>query len=58
MFETKIEKSGIAAIGSVDVDESGNLFLEIKIGGDAVSDAFVTKVEAEVLRAYFESLAQ
>lgn len=56
MFEMQIEKSGIQAVASVEVEESGNLFVEIKVHGKTMSDVSLTEVEARVLRAYFESL--
>jgi hypothetical protein len=56
MFEMKIEKSGIEAVGSVEVDESGNLFIQIKVHGKTMSDVSLTEVEARVLKSYFESL--
>ena len=56
MFEMEIEKSGIKAIGSVEIDESENLFIEIKVHGKTMSDVSLTEVEARVLKSYFESL--
>ena len=56
MFEMKIEKSGIEAIGSVEADESGNVFIQIKVHGKSMSDVSLTEVEARVLKSYFESL--
>jgi hypothetical protein len=56
MFEMKIEKSGIEAVGSVEIDESENLFIQIKVHGKTMSDVSLTEVEARVLKSYFESL--